>query len=46
MEKEDQILSKLYGLVEDIRENMVTKSEFEDFKSGIYSHIDGFVKLH
>ena len=35
IDKIDNTLSKLFGLVEEIRDNMVTKTEFEEFKSGI-----------
>ena len=46
VDKIDQTLTKLFGLVQTLGDSMVTKTEFEEFKSGIYSHIDGFVKLH
>lgn len=31
---------------ETMKEQMVTKSEFQDGKSELFTHIDGFIKLH
>ena len=45
-EKLDKIYTHLFGAISDIRENMVTKTEFETSKSEIINHIDGFIKLH
>ncbi len=44
--KIDTILATVVSILHKIDEQLVTKTEFEEFKSGIYSHIDGFVKLH
>ncbi len=41
-----ETFDKLFNLIFDIKENMVTKAEFDEFKDQIYTHIDGFVKLH
>lgn len=46
MDKLDRILSKVLDISDDIEQNMFTKSEHEKFKSDIFSHIDGFIKLH
>lgn len=42
----NKILAKLIDSDQYMRENMVTRHEFENFKVEIYSHIDGFIKLH
>jgi len=42
----NRILEKVVFIDAAIREQMLTKTEFVEFKSEIYSHIDGFIKLH
>lgn len=44
--QEYELLVKIFNKVVDLDEKVLTKVEFDDFKSGIYSHIDGFIKLH
>ncbi len=42
----DKVYSELIDLKSHVHSNMVTKNEFEQFKTGIFSHVDGFIKLH
>ena len=44
--QDHDLLVKIFNKVIDIEEKIVTKTEFDEFKSGIFSHIDGFIKLH
>ena len=46
MSQQDDILMKIFSKVVDIEANMLTKDEFNNFKTGIYPHVDGFIKLH
>lgn len=46
MDQNNDILMKIFSKVVDIEEKMMTKGEFQTFKTEIYSHIDGFIKLH
>ena len=46
MDQQNDILMKIFNKVVDIEENMLKKDEFQEFKTEIYSHIDGFIKLH
>ena len=43
---DQELLEKIFSKVVDIEEKIITKIEFEEFKSSIFSHIDGFIKLH
>ncbi len=45
-EVKSDVMTKVVGVEETIRQHMVTKEELQEFKSGIYSHIDAFAKLH
>ena len=42
----NDILIKIFNKVVDLEKKILTKTDFEEFKSGIYSHVDGFIKLH
>lgn len=51
MDEEDKeiinrILQKVLEISETIRNDMVTREEFNSFKSEMYTHLDGFIKLH
>lgn len=47
MDKETQdMFAKLFNKLVDIDEKIITKPEFQEFKGTLYSHIDGFIKLH
>ena len=45
-DKVDKILAHIIAIQESIDETLVTKIEFEELRSGMYSHVDGFIKLH
>jgi len=42
----NKILTKVVNIEETMKEHMVTKEEFQEFGSKIYSHVDAFAKLH
>lgn len=47
---QEELLNKIFAEVvnvkEYMRENMVMKSELQEVKSELLTHIDGFINLH
>lgn len=42
----ETIYKKIVSISSDIEELKLMRGEFQEFKTEIYNHIDGFVKLH